>query len=730
MPTPEPIAVIGLACRFPGAATPDEFWRLLRRGEPAPTPVPASRWQWAAVADEFPPGVPARALTRGHFVEGLEGFDPGFFGMADGEARRLDPQQRLVLEVAWEALESACLRPTELGGSFTGVILGVGHVDHAAKVLADRAGCDGRIGLLAYECIVANRLSHALDLKGPSYAVNAACASSTHAIHAACQSLRAGECDLMLSGGVNVKLLPDETVSCTFAHWASPTGECRSFDARGDGFVCGEGCGVVVLKRLADALRDGDPVWGVLRDTVLGHNGTTSTFSWPSGNAQRDLLRRLLARNGLAPADVDALEAHGTAGAMSDRIEASAFADVLGAGRDAAAPLQVGCLKPLVGHLEAASGVAGLAKMLLALRHESLPRIAGLEALNPAIRPHPGVRFLADDEAWPRRAGRVRRAVVSNFSFGGANGLLLVEEAPAAAQPPARGAPPAHAVRVLPLHARSDGGLAALHERLLDHLDARGAELDDDEVHTLAVHRAPLRRRAVWIARGTADLGAALRDAAFARTTDLSPAALGAERVLALAPATFGMGSAGELARLVAGPLGGALWAEWIAARGAAPTPDALADDASRRRLVGGFWVHALARLGLRPHALLAAEDAAPDAPCAPPVLALPSAAAMPAWSGQAGRPALVIGALPVASLARGDAPALGVDAGAFEDGPDGDLAIAQLLARLHAAGCDIAWQRISQGAKRPVPAAPFDRRPLWFTPAPRRTATRAVADS
>ena len=747
---PEPVAVIGLACRFPGANTHDDFWRLVERGESTISGVPASRWNWEQASREFPPGIPARALTHGSFIADLEAFDADFFGLSDTEAQRLDPQQRLTLETAWEALEAACIRPGDLGGSYTAVIMGVGHIDHAVKLLTDYAGCDGKIGLHAYECLVANRLSHALNLKGPSYAVNAACASSTHAIHAAVQSLRAGECDLVLSGGVNVKLAPCETASCTMAKWASPDAQCRSFGADGEGFVAGEGCGVVVLKRLADALRDGDPVWGVIRDSVLGHNGTSSSLSWPSGNAQRELLRRLLARNGLRARDVDALEAHGTGGAMSDRIEASAFADVLGVDRDGAEPLRVGCLKAHMGHLEAASGVAGLIKMILGMQHDTLPAIPGLGALNPAIRPNPGVRFLSANEPWPRGA-QARRAIVSNFSFGGANGMLLVEDAPAGTGPFDRRAAPAAAraddeVRFLALRARSAGGLVALHENLLERVAERGRELDDDELHTLNVHRGALRQRAVWLARGAGAFADALRAEAFVRVDRLPAAWRDAERVLALHPASFGLDTPESFARLVAGPLGARLWDDWRAEIGEAALAAA---PAARRRMLAAFWLRSFDRLGVQPRAVLVDDELAaavrlvlptlrvdalarwiadgstdgathPDTPACVP---WPTDRALAHWSLTPARASLVFGALPAAALERGDAPAIGADAQAFAQGADGDLALLQLFARLYVAGFDIRWERLSSGDRRPVAAAPFDRKLLWFTPVGARVA-------
>jgi acyl transferase domain-containing protein len=780
---PTPIAVIGLACRFPGASTPDAFWRLLQGHDSPLVPAPASRWRWPEIEAEYPPQATTRRLQHGGFLPDLELFDADFFGLPDAEAERLDPQHRLALELSWEALESACLRPRDLAGSFTGVIMGVSHSDHAVKVLNDHIGYDGKEGLLAYECFVANRVSHVLDLKGPSYAVNSACASSLHALHVACQTLRAGDCDLVLSGGVNVDVTIDEIVSSAMAGWIAEDAQCRSFCEGGDGFVTGEGCGVVVLKRLDDALRDGDPVWGVIADSVLGHNGMSSRISWPSGNAQRDLWRRLLQRNGLAPPDIDALEAHGTGGAMSDRIEASAFTDVLAAGRDASAPLRVGCVKSHVGHLEAASGIAGLAKLLLALQHATLPPLRDFSTPNPAIRPHPGVRFLAQAEPWPR-GGRPRRAVLANFSFGGANGVMLVEEAPAGVGPFDRRVAPGGdtvarstdasradaGLRLLALRARTEPGLLAMQGRLRAHREDRGHALDDDEIHTLNVHRSDLRQRAVLAGRGLAGLDDALRagpDAALCRSADFAPAWRDAAPVLRLGAGLFGAPSADALARLRRGRLGGRLWDAWERELSDAAVDvtleAALADDACRRRAVAAFWVRTMSRLGVPVRAVVAppelapavalawhaadadalrawidagvgapdglpgAEGGAPRAAASPvpPVIAPVDDAAWAAWSAPGARASLVFAPMPVADLHRGDAPALGFDEDVALDPGDGaadaDAPLARLLAGLFCLGADLRWSALGDGVKRPVPASPFDRRWSWFRPGVRR---------
>lgn len=756
---PEPVAVIGLACRFPGASTPDAYWRLLQGDASAIGPAPASRWRWDARRDEYPPQVHEARLGRGGFIDGLEDFDAGFFGLPPAEAERLDPQHRLAMELSWEALEAACVRPRDLAGSFTGVVMGVAHSDHAVKVLNDHGAYDGKEGLHAYECFTANRVSNALNLKGPSYAVNAACASSLHALHVACQTLRSGECDLVLAGGVNACVSPDEIVSSAMAGWLAEDGEGRSFAAGGTGFVTGEGCAVLVLKRLDDAVRDGDRVWGVIRDTALGHNGLASSISWPSGNAQRDLLRRLLARNGLAGADIDALEAHGSGGPMSDRIEASAAADVLGAGRDeATGPLRVGCCKAHVGHLQGASGLAGVVKMILALQRETLPALRGFDKPHDTIKPHPGLRFLAAAEAWPRGA-RARRAIVSNFSFGGANGMLLLEEAPAGLGPfddvrdDAADADP-RGLRLLALRASSDAGLDALRTRLAAHLDGRGGRaLDDDELHTLDTYRAELRHRLLVAGRGLAGLDASLRDparGALARTRERPPAWRDAPPVLALhLGAAFGS-SDEQLALLRAGRIGRRLWTDFARESG-------LADDASLgERGAAAFWLRTLARLGVPLRAVMADDDLSPavalawratddaaalrrwiatgEAPDAgasaddPDVVAPVGAEALPTWSLSTGRASLVVAPVPAAAIPRGDAPQLALDVA--RDAPDADDAIAALLGGLFVLGSDLRWTHLTDGVKRPVPAAPFDRRRAWFDPAARDAAASAASSA
>lgn len=662
----EPIAVIGLACRLPGADSAEAFWALMQQGGCATGPVPASRWRWDPQAG-FPPQAMAARLQRGGFLEGLEDFDAGFFHLADDEARRLDPQQKLALELAWQALESACIVPATLVGSDTAVIMGVGHADHAHKLRNDHASYDGKLGPSGYEGFAAHRVSHCLGFKGPSYSVNAACSSSLHAIHLGCQALQCGDSALVLAGGVNVHLAVDESVSCALAGWLAADGRCKSFREGADGYVRSEGGGVAVLKRLEDALRDGDPVWGVISASALAHNGTTMGIALPSRRGQRELLGRLLVRSGLAPADIQVLEAHGIGSAMSDRIEIGAITDVLAEGRTPEEPLQVGCCKPQVGHLEAAAGVAGLAKLLLCLRHQALPALDGSGPLNPEIRGHPGVQLLTEPCRWPARPGRPRRAVLANYSFGGANAGLVVQEPPQAPRP---AADQLSGPRLLALRARTAGGLLALRASLCRHLDDTGEPLSDDHLQALNLHRSEFRQyRSGYVAADLALLEAALRQGEpCALAAAPSPAAQPAvERPAGDAPDAalpqpahpLGLGWAGPDAELRRWYVTARLLDHWQAQGHRLP---AAPGQPAQAEALAQFWRHAGAQLGLAPPPGLVASataDAAHD------------------WR----------------------------------------LALARELMVRYCAGEPLQWHWLATGRRVSVATHPFDRQPSWFEP-------------
>ncbi|GAA2441834.1 hypothetical protein GCM10010191_67630 [Actinomadura vinacea] len=501
----EPVAVVGIGCRFPGGdrdlTGPGDYWRFLTGSGDAIRDVPEGRW------DAFDDGSPevgdllARTTRLGGFLDDVAAFDARFFGITPREAAVMDPQQRLVLEVAWEAFEHAGLAPAALRGSRTGVFVGVSAPEYAAFTASDPVALEAFTATGAALSIIANRLSYLLDLRGPSMIVDTACSSSLVAAHLAVQALRRGEADVALAGGVNLLLSPTITMTFDRAGGTAADGRCKAFDASADGMVRAEGCGAVVLKRLPDALRDGDRVLAVIRGSGVNSDGRSNGLVAPSSDAQKTLLREVYAAAGVDPREVDYVEAHGTGTLLGDPIEAKAVGEVLGAGsgRDAGAPLLLGSAKSNLGHMESAAGIAGLIKTVLALHHRTIPPSVHYKEPNPHI-PFEELRLsvVAEETPWPDR-GRPARAGVSGFGFGGTNAHVVLEEAP----PGKAGDDPA-AVRAFPLSDVDD-------ERVRDHagLLARWlAENDDVRLSDLAV---TLHRRA---ARGRARAAVAARDRA------------------------------------------------------------------------------------------------------------------------------------------------------------------------------------------------------------------------
>jgi acyl transferase domain-containing protein/acyl-CoA synthetase (AMP-forming)/AMP-acid ligase II/acyl carrier protein len=481
--TPEPaaassddaIAILGLGCRFPGAGSPDAFWQLLREGRDAIARVPAGRWE-PATTD---------APAWGGFLENIDTFDADFFGIAPREADLMDPQQRLLLEVAYEALEDAGLVPKALAGTRAGVFVGISTNDYGRLLARVAAGTDAHAGTGNAVSIAANRISYLLDLRGPSLAVDTACSSSLVAVHHAVRSLRAGESTLALVGGVNLILAPDLTKTFARAGMLAPDGRCKTFDAAADGYVRGEGCGVVVLKRLADAQRDGDRVLAVIRGSAVNQDGRSNGLTAPNGPAQQAVVRAALQDAGVAPAAIGCVEAHGTGTSLGDPIEANALREVLLERRSAAQPCWLGSVKTNLGHLEAAAGIAGLIKLVLALRHETIPPHLHLRSLNPLIQL--GNTPLAIPTAPTPWRGPGRLAGVSSFGFGGTNAHVIVGEAPASAVP----AQPARPAHVLVLSART---LPALRALAASHADASD-ESWADRCHAVATQRAAYAHR-------------------------------------------------------------------------------------------------------------------------------------------------------------------------------------------------------------------------------------------
>jgi acyl transferase domain-containing protein/acyl carrier protein len=429
---PDHIAIVGLGCRFPGAPDPDAFWSLLRSGGDAIREVPADRWEVGAFYDPDP-ATPGRTTTRfGGFLPRVDEFDPSFFCISPREASHMDPQQRLLLEVAWEALENAGIAPQSLYGTETGVFVGISTSDYAGLQLSDPALVEAHDGTGSAHSIAANRLSYLLDLRGPSMAVDTACSSSLVAVHLACQSLRTGECRVALAAGVNVVLTPQLTIVFSKAGMMAADGRCKTFDAAADGYVRGEGCGVVVLKRLADALADGDQVLAIVRGSAVNQDGLSNGLTAPNGLAQEAVVRAALARAGVSPHDVSYVEAHGTGTPLGDPIEVGALGAVLMPERPRDRPCALASVKTNIGHLEAAAGIAGLIKTVLALVHREIPPHLHLHTVNPKIRLE-GTSFVIPRALlpWPSPQGP-RRAGVSAFGFGGTNVHVILEEAPPA----------------------------------------------------------------------------------------------------------------------------------------------------------------------------------------------------------------------------------------------------------------------------------------------------------
>jgi len=548
----EPIAIVGLACRFPGGAdTPERFWADLLAGRDAIVEVPPERWSLERYYDPDP-DAPGKVSTRfAGLIGPIDRFDAAFFGISPREAQRMDPQQRLALEVAWEALEHAGYAPTALAGARAGVFLGICANEYIRLQLADLAKIDAYVSSGNAQSIVANRISYTLDLRGPSMAVDTACSSSLVTVHLACQSLRSRDSDLALAGGVGLLVGPEIAMSLTKARMLAPDGRCKTFDARANGYVRGEGCGLVVLKRLSDALRDGDLVHAVIRGSAVNQDGATTGLTAPNGMAQQAVVRAALAAAGLEPGQVSVIEAHGTGTSLGDPIEMEALGATVGVPAPDLGPLLVGSVKTNIGHLEAASGVAGLLKLVLALTHDRVPPHLHLQGLNPNIN-LAGTRIQVPTRAqpWPTAPGQPRIAGVSAFGFGGTNAHVIVEEAPAAAPAPAL----APAPTLLVLSAAHPDALAEQARRLAAHIDAHPEQRLLDLAFTAAVARARLPHRLALVATDLADARRQLHAAADAGPPPgAAPGLVGANPVPGLERGLVADGAAPRLAFLFTG---------------------------------------------------------------------------------------------------------------------------------------------------------------------------------
>jgi len=475
----EPIAIIGLGCRFPGGVdSPETFWQLLRDGVDAVREIPPERWDLEAFFHPEP-GKPGKLYCRtGGFLDAVDQFDARFFDLSPREATMLDPQQRLLLETSWEALERAGYVYERLDGAPVGVFIGVTTNDYAQLIAraGDPAFIDSYYMTGNTLNAVAGRLAYTFGFRGPCFAVDTACSSSLVALHSACLSLRNKECQLALAGGVNLILIPEPSIALSQARMMSPAGRCRTFDAAADGMVRGEGCGVVVLKRLRDALADRDNILAVIRGSAINQDGPSSGFTVPNGPAQQEVIRRALAAARVAPAEVSYIEAHGTGTPLGDPIEIGALDAVYGAGRSAEQPLLVGSLKTNVSHMESAAGVASVIKVALALNNGEIPPHLHFDNPSPHIPwDDIPIRPPLTRTPWPAEK---RIAGVSSFGASGTNVHFVLEAAPPPAVSANDNERPAH---VLTLSAKTEPALTALAQRYVAHLDAH-PELDPGDL--------------------------------------------------------------------------------------------------------------------------------------------------------------------------------------------------------------------------------------------------------
>ncbi|HDR9052400.1 TPA: AMP-binding protein [Burkholderia vietnamiensis] len=660
------IAIVGIGCRFPGVNGPDEFWQLLLDGRDA---IGASTRR-------------AGALPPTGLLDDVDRFDAAFFGISAREAESMDPQQRLLLEVAWETLEHAGIAPRSLAGARTAVVVGISNADYVRLAQQEAADIGPYVATGNALGVAANRISYTLDLRGPSWAVDTACSSSLVAVHHACRTLQRGESDAALAGGVNLILAPQLSASFTQAGMLSPDGRCKAFDAAANGYVRGEGVGMVLLKRLDDALANGDTVFAVIRGSAVNQDGRSNGLTAPNGPAQQAVIADALRDAGVPAQDIGFVEAHGTGTPLGDPIELNALAAVLGESRAPDAHCWIGSVKTNIGHLESAAGIASLIKTALVLHHRAIPPNLHFRSINPQIAID-GTPFRIPQQVTPWQAEHsTRLAGVSSFGFGGTNAHVILSEAPQDARAPAEAA--ASASCVVTLSARTPEALQTLAAAYAAYLDAHPDARVQDVAFTANTGRTHFARRAALVASSIEGLRAQLDAVAAGAPAEQPPA-------VTFHFAADDGGSADAMRHL----------------RAASPAFDALmqrnadAADASEAPPFTAFQC-ALAQLwmsfGVTPTALSSTGDGHRAA------------------ASLTGVPQLSDGAK-AADAGNSIEIEIGAQAAAWDT-------ILRTLAELYVRGASLDWDAVAQHAPRrrlALPTYPFERRAFWISPdAPR----------